>query len=294
MVEANVGIAAALGSSASWAIGSILFAQLGRRLRPVALTLAKGAISVVLLAAVLSFARPAAPVPPQSLGLLIVSGILGIAVGDTLFFAALQRLGASMLVLLFALGQGLTVILAVLRLGERPSFVQFLGIAIVPVSVTAVLWLRSERDNRRTEAAGVLLGLGSIVSMSVSVIIAKVGLGEAGALDATFIRMVAGVVCVGSWTLMFGQVGADLKAVLDPRFAAKLTVAVVVVTFGGFWLSLVAVKNIDVAVANTLNSTEPIFVLPLAAIYLRERVTVPQVLCAIATVMGVALLSLSQ
>jgi drug/metabolite transporter (DMT)-like permease len=130
--------------------------------------------------------------------------------------------------------------------------------------------------------------------MAVSVIIAKVGLGEAGALHATFIRMVAGVVSVGSWTLVFGQVGTDLRHLLDLSFAARLTVAVAVVTFGGFWLSLVAVKNIDVAVANTLNSTEPIFVLPLAAIYLREKVTVPQVLCAFATVMGVALLSLQQ
>jgi drug/metabolite transporter (DMT)-like permease len=294
MVEANVGVLAALGSSASWAVGSILFARLGKRLQPLALTLAKGVISVALLALVLALSRPAAPVPPQSLFLLVLSGILGIAVGDTLFFAALQRLGASVLVLLFALGQVLTVILAVLRLGERPSIVQVVGIAVVTASITAVLWLRSESDGRRTELVGILYGLGSIVAMSVSVIIAKVGLGEAGPLDATFIRMVAGVVCVGLWILVTGRIGTGLKPVLDPTFAAELTVAVAVVTFGGFWLSLVAVKNIDVAVANTLNSTEPIFVLPLAAIYLREKVTVPQVLCAVVTVMGVALLSLPQ
>jgi drug/metabolite transporter (DMT)-like permease len=294
MVDANVGIVAALGSSASWAVGSILFAGLGKRLRPVGLTLAKGAISVALLAVVLAVSKPVAPIPPRSLNLLILSGILGIAVGDTLFFAALQRLGASVLVLLFALGQALTVILAVLRLGERPNSIQLSGIVVITASVAAVLWLRSERDNRRTELAGLLYGLGSIVSMSVSLILAKVGLGEAAPLHATFIRMVAGVVCVGFWMLITGQIGTGLKPMLDPDFVAKLTVAVAVVTFGGFWLSLVAVKNIDVAVANTLTSTEPIFVLPLAAIYLRERVTVPQVLCAFATVMGVALLSLSQ
>jgi drug/metabolite transporter (DMT)-like permease len=294
MVEANVGVVAALGSSASWAVGSILFARLGKRLQPLALTLAKGVISVALLALVLALSKPAAPVPPQSLCLLVVSGILGIAVGDTLFFAALQRLGPSVLVLLFALGQALTVILAVLRLGERPSFVQLVGIVVVTASVTTVLWLRIESNGRRTELAGILYGLGSIVSMSVSVIIAKVGLGEAGPLDATFVRMVAGVACVGLWMLTTGRIGTGLKPVLDPAYAAELTIAVAVVTFGGFSLSLVAVKNIDVAVANTLTSTEPIFVLPLAAIYLRERVTVPQVLCAFATVMGVALLSLPQ
>ena len=72
----------------------------------------------------------------------------------------------------------------------------------------------------------------------------------------------------------------------------RLVRGVAVVTFGGFWLSVVAVKYVDVSVANTLNSTEPIFVLPLAAFILHERVTIPVILCAIATAFGVALLSL--
>lgn len=293
MTGVQIGIAAALGSSASWAVGWILFAQLGERLSPVALTLVKAAVSVVLLAAVLAVARPPAPVPPESLGLLVLSGVLGIALGDTLFFAALRRLGASVLVLLFALGQALTVFLAVLQLGERPSGVQLVGIAIIIASVTTVLWLRSEDDRRSNEVSGILYGLGSIVAMSVSVIIAKRALGEAGALDATFIRMVAGMACIALWSLLNNPKRLDLRPLLEPAFVVKLVAAVAIVTFGGFWLSLVAVKAIDVSVANTLNSTEPIFVLPLALIFLREKITAPQILCAVTTIMGVALLSVA-
>lgn len=292
MVGASVGMAAALGSAASWAVGSILFARLSERLSPLSLTLTKGLISIGLLAFVLAFSE-APPAPPDSLALLILSGVLGIAVGDTLFFAALQRLGASMAVLLFTLGQAMTVGLALLLLGDRPTISQMLGIVVIIASVTSVLWLRREQGKGRTQLTGVLFGLGSIAAMSVSVILAKIGLGGTDPMSATFIRMVPAVIGVALWMLASGNFREKLKPVLDFKFAANLVIAVAVVTFGGFWLSLVAVKNINVSLANALNSTEPIFMLPLAAIWLREKVTRPQFFFAVATVMGVALLSLT-
>ena len=61
-------------------------------------------------------------------------------------------------------------------------------------------------------------------------------------------------------------------------------------TFGGFWLSLVAIRYADVSIASTLNSTEPLFVLPLAAFFLKERISFRAVLGSVATVAGIALL----
>jgi drug/metabolite transporter (DMT)-like permease len=48
---------------------------------------------------------------------------------------------------------------------------------------------------------------------------------------------------------------------------------VTVVTFGGFWLSLLALKYVEVSIASTLNATEPLFILPLSAIFLKEPIT---------------------
>jgi drug/metabolite transporter (DMT)-like permease len=62
------------------------------------------------------------------------------------------------------------------------------------------------------------------------------------------------------------------------------------VTFGGFWLSLVSIAYLDVAIANTLNATEPLFVLPLAALVLKEKITLPVVMASLATVIGIALI----
>jgi len=69
-----------------------------------------------------------------------------------------------------------------------------------------------------------------------------------------------------------------------------LIISVAVITFGGFWLSLVAIKYIDVSIANTLNSTEPLFVLPLAVIFLKEKVTLSAIVGTFITVIGIVLL----
>jgi drug/metabolite transporter (DMT)-like permease len=66
--------------------------------------------------------------------------------------------------------------------------------------------------------------------------------------------------------------------------------SVAVVTFGGFWLSLVAIAHLDVAIANTLTATESLFVLPLAAFLLKERITPPVVLGSLVTVGGIVLI----
>ena len=65
-----------------------------------------------------------------------------------------------------------------------------------------------------------------------------------------------------------------------------------VVTFGGFWLSLLAIKNLDVATANTLIATEPVFVLPLAAVFLRQKITGRAVAGTSVAVVGIILLCL--
>jgi drug/metabolite transporter (DMT)-like permease len=50
-----------------------------------------------------------------------------------------------------------------------------------------------------------------------------------------------------------------------------------------------AIKHLDVALANTLNSTEPIFVIPLAFFLLREKIAIASIIGAVLVITGVAL-----
>jgi drug/metabolite transporter (DMT)-like permease len=79
-----IGMTAALGSAASWAVGSVMFKMLGDKLQPIPLTFAKGVTGVVMLGIVLVFTG-LREIDFQPLLLLTLSGILGIAIGDTFF-----------------------------------------------------------------------------------------------------------------------------------------------------------------------------------------------------------------
>lgn len=292
MDDKLIGMAAALGSAVSWALGSVLFRRLGDYLPPVALTFAKGVTGAALLGVVVA-SIGFEPLSTDVWLLLIVSGLLGIALGDTLFFLALNSLGAHVVVILFTLGQVLTVVLAVIWLGEQPGLLDWAGIALILIGVTVVMWNRIKGGEGRTNIAGIIYGLLSVVAMSVSIIIAKEALETAGTVQATFIRMLSGAVGIFLFGHVSGRLLTGLDALRQPRVFGLFLGSVVVVTFGGFWLSLVAIAHVDVAIANTLNATEPLFVLPLAAFLLKERITPPVVLGSLATVGGIILIVVS-
>jgi drug/metabolite transporter (DMT)-like permease len=79
-----LGLAAALGSAMSWALGSVLFKMLGDKLPPIPLTFAKGSVGVVMLGLVLASVGLRG-MDAQVILLLTLSGVLGIAIGDTFF-----------------------------------------------------------------------------------------------------------------------------------------------------------------------------------------------------------------
>ena len=284
-----IGIAAALGSAASWAVGAILFKRLGEQISPLGLTLAKGTLSAIILAITLILTQYEG-VDPQSLILLILSGLLGIAVGDTFFFAALQDLGAHALVVLSTLGEVLTIALAVVFLGERHDLTTWIGIILVVSGIAIVLQAKLTGEQQASSLRGIAFGLISVLCMSVSIIIAKEALASVSAIQATFIRMVSGTLGMFLLGMTTQKLGGWMLPLRDFKLIGNLLVSVCFITFGGFWLSLVSIKYVDVSIANTLNTTDPIFILPLAAIFLKEKITLGAVVGTAVTMSGIILL----
>ncbi|MEA5390334.1 DMT family transporter [Cyanobium gracile UHCC 0139] len=284
-----IGILAALGSAASWALGSILFKGLGAGVSSLAMTLGKGVLSVLLLsmAVLVTGTEPIAAKPAL---LLMLSGVVGIGLGDTFFFEALKALSAHAMVILLMLGQVLTAGLAILLLGEVPSTDQWIAMGLVVLGVGVVLSSQQAGEAGSSRTRGVIFGLLAVFCMSLSLIIAKQGLDQVSALQATWIRMLSGSLCL----VLLGLISQRLDTWIGPfrhrPYLARFLGSVMVVTFGGFWLSLVALKHLDVAVANTLTSTEPIFILPLAFYFLRERVSRLSLLGTGVSMTGIVLL----
>jgi len=279
-----IGISAALASAASWAAGAILFNRIGEEMSSLAMTLTKGAVSVVLLGAALALVGGSrsrrTPAPGAGLGsmdrrsitLLVASGLLGISLADTCFFEALKTLGPHSVVLLMMVGQVLTPLCAMVFLKEPSTVSRWSGIILVVAGIGIVLSgrLAGEGD---LGWRGVGFGLTSVIAMSLSIVIAKKALDRLSALEGTFIRMAAGTAGMLLLGVLTGRLGAWVLPLQDPRFLLLFLVAVCIVTFGGFWLSLAAIKYADVVVGSTLISTEPLFVLLIGALFMGRGIT---------------------
>lgn len=268
----TIGIVAALASALAWAVGLILLKKVRDDVSAMGLTLVMGLLGLCLLGAFLAV-TDAGPMPRRSIVILGLSGLLGFAAGDALFFAALGQLRAHLVVLFGILGQAFTVVLAVVWLDEAVTPLSWMAIALMVGGVAVALWHDEEQEEGRSTARGILYGLGSVAVISVSVIVAKRGLEQVSAAQGTFVRVLWGTAGIAALGLVGGRTRAWLEPFKRPEVLGRVVAAAVVATFGGFWLFHVALKNIDVAVANPLASTEPLFTLPLAVLFLGESVS---------------------
>jgi drug/metabolite transporter (DMT)-like permease len=180
---------------------------------------------------------------------------------------------------------------AVIFLGERPSFLVWVGIFLTVSGVAWVLWERMPQNKIvKNKSLGIKYSLISIICMTVGVIFAKVGVTSVSAIQATLIRLLWAVIGLTLWGCMNHQLKKWLVPLRNPRLLRSIFFVVFIVVFGGFWLSLVALKHIDASVASALNSTAPLFILPMAAIMLKEKVSIQAGLGAAIAVGGVVLL----
>lgn len=284
-----LGAAAALVSAASWALAAILWRFLGEDVAPAGMNLGKAVLGSCLLGGGL-FIAGSAPIGREDLLLLVLSGLLGIALGDTLFFYSLMHLGPGLSVLLAALTPVCIAVASALFLGERHSVLVWTGIG---ATVGGIVWVLLETSPDggvvRDKAVGIRYGLLSLVCVTIGIILAKKALSTLPAIQAAAIRLAAGAGGLALWGMLRGDIRAWVAPFREPRIMRRICYVVLISSFGGFWLSLVALKKMDAAVAGVLTATTPLFVLPMAALAFKERVPLKALAGTALAVAGVGL-----
>jgi drug/metabolite transporter (DMT)-like permease len=150
-------------------------------------------------------------------------------------------------------------------------------------------------EGGKSTLKGVLLGVVSFVCSSVSTVIAKpVMTGEAGVspFAVTFWRMAAGGVALAVFALCAGKAKVWARPFRDVRYGAGFLGVTAIVAFGGFGLSMMAFKHLDVVTAGALLSLEPLFVLPFMALFGHHRVKARELAGMALAVAGVLLIAL--
>lgn len=285
---------AAISAALIWAIASVIYIGIGRQLSPLVLNLIKGLIGIVLLILTLLLKGELLPqIGATAIGLLALSGVVGIGLGDTAYFEALNCLGARRALVLESVAPPLAAVMALVCLQERLTSGAWAGIALTIVGVTWVVIERTHDTGQPQQHLwrGTVFGLLAALGQASGAVLSRAALAGTtiDPLWSALIRLVAGGLVLVVWLQLQKRTVQELKPLRSPRFLIILTVTAFASTYLAIWLQQVSLKYTAAGIAQALSATSPLFVIPIA-IALGEKVSVRAIVGVLLALIGIWLL----
>jgi len=277
-----------------WASAVILFKKSGEKVTPLGLNLFKNVLALVLLVPT-SLVLGITLAPQTSLfdfSLIIVSGILGIALSDTLFFKSLNLLGAELSAIVDCLYSPFIIILSVLFLHENMNGLQIFGVLLI-VSAVLTVSRKENRKNisRKDLSLGILFGVLAMALVAVGIVMIKPLLNHTSLIWVVEVRLLAGCLGLGIFILFHPRRQNIVSSLLSMRNWQYMLPG----SFLGAYLSSViwmgGMKYTQASISSALNQTSNIFISILAAIILKEPVNLLRVIAIILAFVGVVIVS---
>jgi drug/metabolite transporter (DMT)-like permease len=287
----------AIAAATCWAIGSLLSAQASSHLGAFAFTRWRMAAAATLLWGMAFYTGQWRSLPLDSYGLLMLSGLIGILIGDTALFASMNRLGPRRTGVLFATHALFSALLAWWFFGESLWGWTLVGASLLSSGVmTAIFFGKRQEEqhawenNQHQFGIGVALGLLAALCQAVSTLMLKpLMVSGVDAISASAVRMSTALVC----HLALLWCGFAVARCAQPMTAKVLGMVVLNALLSmviGMTLILQALKTGDAGLVAMLSSISPVVVLPLLWLVYRRRPALGAWLGASMTVVGTVLI----
>jgi drug/metabolite transporter (DMT)-like permease len=284
----------ALSCAILWAIAVILFRKSGETVPPASLNLFKNVLALILFVPT-SLVLGVSLFPQASwsdYALLLASGVIGIALSDTLFFRSLNLLGAELSAIVDCLYSPFIIGLSVLFLHDKMSFLQIFGVLLIISAVLGISGIKETKYiSRRDLILGVSLGVLAMATMAVGIVMIKPVLNRSPLLWATEVRLFGGIVGLVIYLLVHPRGSQMVQSLYSVRSWQYMVPGSVIGAYLAMVIWLGGMKYTQTSIAAALNQTSNIFVFILAAILLREPVTLIRVIAIILAFSGAFVVS---
>lgn len=282
----------ALLAAFTWALALTLFKRSGETVPPLALNLFKNVVGLALMAVTAPWLGEASSAHLNSnwsdVGILLLSGALGIALADTAFFYCLNRVGLGLVTIVECLYSPSVLLFAFLLLGERISMWHGVGGAFIICAV--IISTRHDLPQGRTRrdmVLGFLAGGLSMALMAYGIVLAKPVLERFSLINAAMLRVLAGTGLTVIFTLFSSQ-RASYWSVFRPAATWRFTIpAAILGTYFAMLFWVAGFKYTNAATAGILNQSSMIFAIILATFVLKEPFTRRKLFAVTLALMGV-------
>jgi len=282
----------ALACALVWGFAVVLFRKSGTSVSPLALNLFRVVISSLMFVVTLFFMRiPLLGQAPLSDYLtLMASGVIAIAIADTLFHMSLNRVGAGINAIVDSFYSPSVLLFAYLLLGERVTAVQLLGMALLVLGLIVATQIRTpEGLSRRGLVVGIGLGMAAMGFLGFGIVLAKQVLDGANIIWATAVRQFGSLLVLVPVAL-FRKDRAKIWGVFLPSPSWKYSLpGTILGSYVALILWIAGMKLIPAGKAAILNQSSTIYILLLASLILKEPFGPRKALAAALSIGGVLL-----
>jgi len=293
---------AAVLTSVCWAFNTVVFTRAGERVGAVTVNYVRlwTSFPVLVLIHWLLFRTPFPfDIEPSRFLYLVVSGVIGLVIGDTMLFESFLLIGPRLAMLLALLVPVFSTLLAWVWLGETLTAMEIVSIL---VTIGGIAWVISEETLQAPGPAsgpprrfrlGVLLAVGGAAGQAVGLLLSRLGMaGGYSAISATHVRVSAAALALLGIGLFHGKNRSHLAKMKDRKALLEITAGSLTGPVLGVVLSLEAIAHAHIGVASTLMSLTPVFLLPVSHLLFKEKITPRAIIGTMIALLGVVLLFL--
>ena len=280
----------------AWAVAVLFFRKSGEFVSPNALNFFKTFLATtLLLITLLILGEPLwRPEELDAILWLLLSGVVGVSVADTLFFRSLNILGAGRSAIIETSYTPFVVLFAFLMHDEKLTLILGLGMTLI---VGAVAVTRehegSEKLPRKLWLEGLILGIIAPGLMALGVVMVKKELEDFPVIWTTTVRLMGGGVGLLLGVALNPTLRREAIKAFIPSRAWRYTIpGSIMGNYVALLLWIAGFKYNDSGIAAALNQTSTLFIVLLAAVFLNEKLTRRRVIAvALAFVGSVIVLS---
>ena len=287
-----------LGTAFFWTFTVIGFESAGKRVGSLPVNIIRLVIGMVLLSLTV-FIMTGSFIPigagTYSWNMLLISGIVGLVIGDLFLFQAFVDIGGRISLLILCSVPIMTAILGYFIFDEVLDFLTIIGI-VITLSAISVVILSKRSKNKVFEPhilKGITFAFIGAVAQSLGLVFSKLGMGEnLGAFEATQMRVIAAlftfIIYISikkEWKNVFGA--------LKDKVAMKyIVIGSIFGPFLGVTSSLLAMKYTSIGVSTTIAQLNVILIIPLSIWLFKDKVKPVEIIASVVAFIGVALLFL--
>ena len=201
-------------------------------------------------------------------------------------------IGARVSMLIMSLSPPMTALFGWLILREQLSIAAAIGMMVTIWGIALVILARPQKGKKMQfhyPLKGILLALGGAAGQGLGLVLSKLGMRTMDPFVATQIRVITGIVGFAILFTVTRNWGKIIIAIKNRQAMLRIGTGAFFGPFLGVSLSLLAIKYTTTGIASTLNSLTPVLIIPFAWFFLKERVTLKEIIGAVVAVIGVSI-----